>query len=90
MQTITLTENQLLAITEKVASMAIQLSERLSGPFDFEGAKNYLKISRGTLYKYMNTGDVRFSQRENKIWFLKTDLDAFIKKHRIDLYKLDL
>jgi excisionase family DNA binding protein len=41
----------------------------------------YLKISRGTLYKLMKKRAFPYIKLERKILFKKSEIDAFLEKH---------
>lgn len=49
-------------------------------------ACEFLKISKRTLQKYRDEGMISFSQVSDKIYFQKSDIDAFIAGSRVEAF----
>jgi len=55
------------------------MPERTSGWLDFDGAREYLGMKRGTLYKLTSARTIPFHQDGPgcKLWFLRSELDEW-------------
>lgn len=50
--------------------------------FNMENGAAYLSVSEPTLNKYINRGEIKPAKYGNRNFVLRSDLDAFIARHR--------
>lgn len=46
-----------------------------------------LKVSKRTLQRYRSEGKLKYKQLEQKTYYLKSDVEDFIRKHLIEITK---
>lgn len=74
---------------DEIKNLILDLQDAVEGVagsdevFTTEEAAQFLKVSTKTLQKYRDSKKVSFSQHGREIWYLKSDLLEFLKKHRI-------
>ena len=73
---------ELLSDIMRKAEIGEQKSEAQKAYLNFEQAANYLSIAHSTLYSYNSKKVIPYSNRGKKLYYLKTDLDAFVAQHR--------
>lgn len=65
--------NEILARLDKIEKLLLEQSTTL---LTFEAAREYLQISKSTLYKLVHFNKIKASKPNGKrLWFSKTDLD---------------
>jgi excisionase family DNA binding protein len=88
-------ENALLDVLQPIIDSSVrqalkQNSKLLSNNkpddewLDVNGAAKHLKISKNTLYSLTSKRKIPFYKRGKPIFFLKSELDAWLKAGRID------
>ena len=55
--------------------------------FTISDACEYLQVCKRTLQKYRDEGMISFSQVVDKIYFQKSDIDAFLSSNRVEAFK---
>ena len=86
--TVTLTVSELKEIIAEAVSQAMQENRpRVPEPpqpeyMNTEQAANYLHVTLGTLYHYRMHGSIPYYKRNSKLYFKKSELEAFINEGR--------
>jgi len=55
--------------------------------YTISDACEYLQVCKRTLQKYRDEGMINFSQVVDKIYFHKSDIDAFLSSNRVEAFK---
>jgi len=55
--------------------------------YTISDACEYLQVCKRTLQKYRDGGMISFSQVVDKIYFQKSDIDAFLSSNRVEAFK---
>lgn len=60
----------------------VQQLGRKDEPMTIKEASAYLKISRQTLASYADSGVITPSEYGNRVWYMRSELDSFLKRHQ--------
>lgn len=64
----------------------VQLQANGNEPLSIQEAAAYLKISRTTLYMYMQEREITPSEFGGRVWVTRSECDRFIERHRRKAY----